>query len=243
MRLSKGSVYKIVCTSDPEWCYIGSTFLTLSDRFLHHKSEFRRWQRGEKNQGCACFPHFAEYGLETHSIELLQEYQVIRTHPNDHKHLNLFETLWIDRVKGCCNQVRPFKPFKVLFKAKAERLGITQNPAVLAVRNERRKERWDTDPEYAEKHRAKCRAWRARKKAENPELFAEKHRAATRAWRAQKKAEDLEWAEKDRARGRAYRALKKAENPELFAEKHRAATRAWRAKKEAEAEAAKEKSN
>jgi hypothetical protein len=256
-----------LCAADPEWCYIGSTFLTLRDRFTGHKSDFWKWQRGEKVSSCACFPHFAEFGLESHSIELLQEYQVIRTHSRDHKHLDLFETIWIDLLKGCCNQVRPFQPFRVISKANADRLGITQNPALLSAErrrnnacqiknrkdpkkraamnkreNEWQRERRATDPEYAEKHRAKCRAWRARKKAEDPE-WAEKERARNRAYQARKKAEDPEWAEKVRARNRAYQARKKAENPELFAEKQRAATRAWRAQKKAEAEAAKEKSN
>jgi hypothetical protein len=182
-------VYKIVCAADPEWCYVGSTFKSLRRRCSEHKSNFRRWEQGDKNLTCTCFPHFAEYGLESHSIELIKEYQVIRTGPNDHKHLDLFETLWIDRVKGCCNKHRPFNPLKkVLSKAKAERLGITQNPALLAMRNERarlfERERLKDPEKRAARNERENKRQKERRAADFE--FAEKQRAAARAWHARK---------------------------------------------------------
>ena len=233
--LSTGRTYKITCETDLEWSYVGSTFLPLSKRFSKHKTAFRKWLRGEIKHKCECFPHFAEFGLESHRIELLQEYDVIRTHARDHKHLNLFETLWIDRIDGCCNKHRPFRPFsKVLSKAKADRLGITQCPAVLAARNEYLREWWRErmkDPEVREARREYRREyWR------DPEV-RRAHNERERKVRKERKASDPEYAERQRAYMRDYLARKKSEDPE-FAEKERERLRDYRARKDPEVRAA-----
>ena len=104
-----GHIYKIICLVDPTFCYIGSTFNRLSKRFEMHREHFKDWLKG-KNSGCSCFPYYEKYGIENFKIILIKSYEVCRSHLKDRRHLEAYETLWINRHKGkCCNEKLPIE--------------------------------------------------------------------------------------------------------------------------------------
>jgi hypothetical protein len=103
-----GHVYKIICTVEPTFCYIGSTFDVLWKRMGAHRCKYNRWIEDKLEKKCSCFPYFEKYGIENFKIVLIKSYEVCRDHGKDRRHLEAYETLWINRHKGkCCNQVLP----------------------------------------------------------------------------------------------------------------------------------------
>ena len=90
-----GRVYKI-CTDEKytDQIYIGSTFQSLEDRFVRHRID----------PTCSSSILFDKYGYENFHIELIGEYDVI-----DRDHLEVYETLWINKYRNkCVNQCVPF---------------------------------------------------------------------------------------------------------------------------------------
>ena len=107
MEYSTGRIYIIICNLNPKIFYIGSTFNILKQRFSKHKRDYKE---GKVNIGI--YKYFEKYGIENFTMKLLKEYQVIREHAKDNKHLLVYETLWINKIKGNVNQVLPFNPLK-----------------------------------------------------------------------------------------------------------------------------------
>ena len=105
---SSGHIYKIICTLDEKFCYIGSTFNRLSKRFEGHRCSYKRWKEGDE-RACSCYPYFDKYGVENFKIILIKTYEVCRSHVKDRKHLEAYETLWINKSK-CVNRQVPFNP-------------------------------------------------------------------------------------------------------------------------------------
>lgn len=98
-----GRVYKI-CTDEKytDEIYIGSTFDTLKNRFVNHKTNL-----------CSSSILFEKYGYENCHIELIKEYDVL-----DREHLETYETLWICKYRNkCVNQCVPFYIKKLWEKA------------------------------------------------------------------------------------------------------------------------------
>jgi hypothetical protein len=102
-----GYIYKIICKLDSSFCYIGSTFNRLNKRFEGHRNDYKR-----KYGTISIHKYFDKYGIDNFKIILIKKYEVIRLHNKDHKHLNAYETLWINNSKGCCNTILPFNPLK-----------------------------------------------------------------------------------------------------------------------------------
>jgi len=100
-ELKLGRVYKIICKVSND-VYVGSTFRTLSKRWIDHKNMFNRWLEG-KTSTITIYPIEEKYGVENFRIELIKEYKVC-----DRKHLEMYETLWICRLKSC-NKNIPFR--------------------------------------------------------------------------------------------------------------------------------------
>ena len=108
-----GHIYKIICLVEPTFCYIGSTFNRLSKRFEMHRGNFNRWLKDKTKSKCACYPYFEKYGIENFKIVLIKSYEVCREHIKDRRHLEAFETLWINRHRGkCCNMNAPLRLLK-----------------------------------------------------------------------------------------------------------------------------------
>ena len=105
-----GHIYKIICTREPTFCYIGSTFNRLSKRFEIHRWCYTKWLENDRKGGCSCFPYYEKHGIENFKIVLIKSYEVCRAHVKDRRHLEAYETLWINRHKGkCVNQNMPIQ--------------------------------------------------------------------------------------------------------------------------------------
>jgi len=100
-ELKLGRVYKIICMVSDD-VYVGSTFLTLDQRWRYHGYDFTKWGKGYHST-LSIYPSMEKYGVENFKIELIKEYQVCDRH-----HLELYETLWILKLKSC-NQNMPFR--------------------------------------------------------------------------------------------------------------------------------------
>ena len=104
---SKGHIYMIWTPKDNSFCYIGSTFNRLHKRFEGHKKAYKY------KYGSICIhKYFDTYGVDNFKIDLIKTYDVIRTNDKDRKHLEAYETLWINRTKNCINKILPFNPLK-----------------------------------------------------------------------------------------------------------------------------------
>ena len=107
MSICKGHIYIITCCVNPKIYYIGSTYDKLKQRWNTHKSKYKN-----NIQDISIYEYFDKYGLEKFSIHLLKSYDVYRVNHNDHKHLQAYEQLWINKLKGCCNKRAAFQPLR-----------------------------------------------------------------------------------------------------------------------------------
>ena len=97
-----GRVYKIVCKTNPNIVYIGSTFETIGIRWSRHKSTYKRWMNGYTH-GTSLYQYvLSEDGWENFDIVLIKEYMCVRNSSIDWKHLRAYEQLYINKVK-CVN--------------------------------------------------------------------------------------------------------------------------------------------
>ena len=154
MLYSTGIVYKIVCTQDSGIVYIGSTFNLLRHRWQLHKSQYKRYLDGKHNYSISIYPYFSKYGIENFKILKIKEYDCCREHIRDHKHLEVYEQLWINKTKNCVNKVNPFRILK-----------YNTN-----VNRERKKE---YDKEYKEKNKEKIKEYYEKNKEQRKEYMKE----------------------------------------------------------------------
>lgn len=93
-----GKIYKIIYIGNENIniTYIGSTFSTLRDRWYHHKLN-------KGKSGSAITNYFKDYGFEKFKIFLIKEYEVC-----DRKHLEMYEQLWMNKMK-CINKQHSFQ--------------------------------------------------------------------------------------------------------------------------------------
>lgn len=110
MNISKGHIYIIFCNVNPKIYYVGSTFNQLKQRWKKHKIHY------EEKQPVSLYKYFDEYGIENFTMKLIKSYNVCREHNKDRKHLEAYELLWINKLKGCCNKILPFNPLPKLSK-------------------------------------------------------------------------------------------------------------------------------
>jgi hypothetical protein len=107
MNYSTGHIYKIICRVDDTFCYIGSTFNTLRNRWQDYKHNYK-CKSGNINLNCK----FYKYGIDKFKMILIKDYLVYRENNSDHKQLKAYETLWINKSKSCINDLLPFNPLK-----------------------------------------------------------------------------------------------------------------------------------
>ena len=105
--ISTGRIYKIINRFDND-VYIGSTFNTIKHRWQNHKRDYNSWLNGKHNK-CSIYEKFKLLGIDNFKIMLIKEYQVYREHKKDHKHLLVYEQLWINKIK-CVNSQCAFNP-------------------------------------------------------------------------------------------------------------------------------------
>jgi hypothetical protein len=93
-----GIIYRIF-HNDSDIQYVGMTMKSLYERWQRHVSEHK--STGGK---CSIHHHMLEHGIESFQIVELKKYNVI-----DEKHLKVYETLWINKLK-CVNRNVSFSP-------------------------------------------------------------------------------------------------------------------------------------
>jgi len=107
MNYSTGHIYKIICKVDDTFCYIGSTFNSLRNRWQEHKNDYKK-----QNGRFSIYEYFDKYGIENFKMILIKDYLVCREKQRDYRHLHAYETLWINKSKSCVNKKLPFQPLK-----------------------------------------------------------------------------------------------------------------------------------
>ena len=115
MTLTTGLVYRIVCLSNPDIQYVGSTFNQLRYRWQRHIYQYETYVLNDRKKGISLFKYFDKYGINDFKILLIKKYQVYREHNKDRKHLNVYEQLWINKLK-CVNEINPFYIRKMFTK-------------------------------------------------------------------------------------------------------------------------------
>jgi hypothetical protein len=96
-----GIIYKII-HNQSNWVYVGSTFDDLRYRWRDHKTAFERWEKDRTRNNMSCYDFFLKYGIENFKAVVVKYYDVV-----DRKHLEAYETLWINKLKSC-NKIQPF---------------------------------------------------------------------------------------------------------------------------------------
>lgn len=94
-----GRIYKII-HNQSNICYIGSTFNELKQRWKGHKQSYYNWIKTNNiNYKLSIYPYFKEFGINNFKMILVKEYEIC-----DRKHLTVFETLWMVKLKGINTQ-------------------------------------------------------------------------------------------------------------------------------------------
>ena len=107
MTYTTGRVYRIICLSNPDIQYIGSTFDTLRNRLQVHKQACK----SENSIGFSLYEYVRKdpLGWNNYKMILIKEYLVYRDNVKDSKHLHAYEQLWINKLK-CVNKINAFVP-------------------------------------------------------------------------------------------------------------------------------------
>jgi hypothetical protein len=103
-----GTIYRIICLPNPDIQYVGSTFDNLSQRWKKHQGHYREYLNKKARKGIAIYKYFDEYGIQNFKIIKIKQYLVYQEHKKDRLHLEMYETLWINKIK-CCNIIVPFQ--------------------------------------------------------------------------------------------------------------------------------------
>ncbi|GMF34077.1 unnamed protein product [Phytophthora lilii] len=93
----KGYIYKIT-NADESILYVGSTTLTIKQRWRAHTIAFNRWNEGKIRCAAMIYHHFREHGIDAFDIHLISEHEI-----EDRKSLLQFEQLVIDST-SCVNK-------------------------------------------------------------------------------------------------------------------------------------------
>ena len=114
MEYSTGYIYKIICSLDSNFVYIGSTFTTLRQRWKSHRDCYNKYLKGV-GPNMSTHKYYKKYGIENFKIILIKSYKVIRESQRDNTHLKVYEQLWLNKTKKSVNLYKAFNP---LFNAK-----------------------------------------------------------------------------------------------------------------------------
>ena len=117
-----GTIYMIIYCLDPSIIYVGSTFDKLKYRWQNHKTGYKQYLK-EKNSEFAIYPYFKQYGMENFKMIKIKDYIVYAENKKDHKHLSVYEQLWINKLK-CVNKVSAFNPLSK-FEQKIKQKEVT----------------------------------------------------------------------------------------------------------------------
>jgi hypothetical protein len=93
-----GRVYRI-SSPDTDQIYVGSTRKELKTRLVKHKSDMKRWQKGQ----CNYISSFEILNYDNADIDIIEEDEFI-----DKQHMREREKYWIQKL-NCVNKIRPCK--------------------------------------------------------------------------------------------------------------------------------------
>jgi len=113
--IKTGIIYKIICKLDDSFCYIGSTYNVLSQRWRQHVKDYNKWKNNKKYY-VSIYPYFLKHGVNNFKIIEIKKYRVCAANSRDKCHLSVYELLHILKHKNCVNQVFPFNPLQKLTK-------------------------------------------------------------------------------------------------------------------------------
>ena len=113
--IKTGIIYKIICKLDDSFCYIGSTYNVLSQRWRQHVKDYNKWKNNKKYY-VSIYPYFLKHGVNNFKIIEIKKYRVCAANSRDKSHLSVYELLHILKHKNCVNQVFPFNPLHKLTK-------------------------------------------------------------------------------------------------------------------------------
>jgi len=196
--ISTGHIYIITCTQNPNIFYIGSTFNQLRYRMQGHKNKFKAYMNGKQKKACSIYKYFKTYGIENFNINLIKSYKVIRTSNKDCKHLHMYEQLYINKFKKCCNEKPAFNPLfydKTIISDKKKTYRteniekVTEQKKISYHKNknlEQRRVEYDKNKEkineqrkaYREKNREKINEQKRANREINKEKINEQQRAS-----------------------------------------------------------------
>ena len=109
MEYSTGFIYKIICTLDSNFVYIGSTFTTMRQRWQAHKGLYNKYLKDGNNK-MSTNKYYDKYGIQNFKIILIKSYNVCRNSQRDNAHLRAYEQLWINKTKKAVNLQSAFNP-------------------------------------------------------------------------------------------------------------------------------------
>jgi hypothetical protein len=90
---------------------IGNTYDELPYRFRNHKYNYYDYINGKSTSCVSIYPYFTKYGIKNFKIVKIKDYIVYRENQKNHKHINAYETLWINKLK-CINDRVSFNPLR-----------------------------------------------------------------------------------------------------------------------------------
>jgi hypothetical protein len=96
---ANGKIYKVTSPDYPGEIYVGSTIMTLNQRWRVHKS----------SKTCQASRYFQETGIDRWKIELICDYPC-----SSRQALNFEEQKWIDRLGANLNQYRAYQTYEQL---------------------------------------------------------------------------------------------------------------------------------
>ncbi len=219
---SEGHIYKIICTLDEKFCYIGSTFNRLSKRFEFHIKNYHQWKKGTPKTFCSCFPYFDKYGVDKFKIILIKSYEVCRTHNKDRRHLEAYETLWINKSK-CVNKILPIcylrkekgKQYREQNKDKIKEYYEKNKDKILEYDKEYRQKNKDKLSEKAKEYHEKNKDKKAEQNKEYHEKNKDKIAKRKKEYREANKDKIKEYREANKDKLKEYREA----NKDRFSEK------------------------
>ena len=149
MDYQLGNIYKIICTVNSDFIYIGSTFRKLNLRWNAHKSKYKKYlQNGISTMSTHKF--YDKYGIQSFRIVLIKSYKVSIDSNWDNKELKVFEQLWLNKTKNAVNSISAFNPLRKLDKNIWNKKYRKNNKEEI---NAQKKEYWHTNKEKLNKKR------------------------------------------------------------------------------------------
>lgn len=200
-----GTIYKIYYKLDPTIQYVGSTYYTLTERFDSHLRSYKKYLNGIE-RGASIYAYFMYFGVDNFEIEKIKDYLVYREDGKDHKHINAYEQLWINKLK-CVNIYAAFNP---LVKDKRYNAIIDTEKRLKKIANETEQEKAERLEKNRTKYVEKMENETEEQKKERNKIRREKRQNKTE----QEKAEELE-------KNRKKYAEKTEEEKEAILEKER----------------------